>query len=125
MAAAERAEYLAAWSFYPDPVVYDHCVDVYQGVPEPEPRRPTVREIILSVCKKHEVDIREVMSTTRTRRVVYCRMECCYEIRCNVLINGRPISLPEIARHLGGLDHTTVLYGIRKHAERNGLELPA
>lgn len=124
-ADAERLAYLASWDDQPPAVCYDHFVNVDQAIPEPEPRRPTIREIILAICEKHDVHIREVRSVSRTKRIAFCRMECAYEIRRTVLIRGRPISLPEIARHLGGLDHTTVLYGIRKHAQRNGLEVPA
>lgn len=123
--AEDFAAHLAAWSDYAPPAAYDHFVNEDQHVPEPEPRRPSIREIILAVCQKHQVHIREVRSAGRTKRIAFCRMECAYEIRNTVLVRGRMISLPEIARHLGGLDHTTVLYGIRKHAERNGLVVPA
>jgi chromosomal replication initiation ATPase DnaA len=53
----------------------------------------------------------------RQPHIVRCRKECCYELRRTITIQGRQISLPEIGRHLGGLDHATVLYSIRKHAE--------
>jgi chromosomal replication initiation ATPase DnaA len=34
------------------------------------------------------------------------------------------MSLPQIGRRLGGRDHTTVLHGIRRHCELNGLPYP-
>lgn len=37
---------------------------------------------------------------------------------------GTTLSLPQIGARLGGKDHTTVLSGVRRHAERNGLPLP-
>ncbi|MBN9434011.1 MAG: hypothetical protein J0I45_16390 [Bosea sp.] len=34
------------------------------------------------------------------------------------------LSLPEIAERLGGMDHTSIIHGIRRHSERTGLPLP-
>jgi hypothetical protein len=97
--------------------------------PEPEAEepeddgRPTVRSVMRAVCTKHRVSRTELLSMSRQKRIILCRQECCYELRRSILIQGRQISLPEIGRHLGGLDHTTVMHGIKQHAKRLGVEL--
>jgi hypothetical protein len=100
--------------------------------PEPEPveqtepemsdlpyATPTVRSVILSVCAKHGVSKEQLLSKSRVTRIVRCRQECCHTLRhSGIVINGEPISLLIIARHLGKLDHTTVLHSIRVHEAR-------
>lgn len=96
---------------------------VVEEVQEPEPQidtlKPTTaRGIILAVCRKHGVKYDELMSMSRRPHIVQCRQECCYVLRhSDIRVLGKIMSLPAIGRHLGGLDHTTVLYSIRKHAK--------
>lgn len=102
------------WPDYREPVPYETmCFG-------PTAARPlTAREIIDEVVKKHGVARAELASASRRGPVTAARREASWRIRHEVLVNGRQISLPEIARHLGGRDHTTVLYNIRRHeAER-------
>ena len=74
----------------------------------------TAREIIDQVAIKHGVSRDDIASRSRRAGVVDARSEACWRIRNEVLVNGRQISLPEIARFMGGRDHTTILHGIRK-----------
>lgn len=89
--------------------------------PEPAaiyPQKPTSSAALITmICAKHGITRDELMSMSRGRDIVRCRQECCYELRQRIEIKGEPISLPAIGRLLGGLDHTTVLHGIRKHAQ--------
>lgn len=77
-------------------------------------RKVTCRQIIAEVCLARGVHPRDLYSMSRSRPIVAVRQECCWRIRNEVLVQGRQISLPEIGRQLGGLDHTTVLHSIRK-----------
>jgi hypothetical protein len=79
------------------------------------PRPLTAREIIDEVVARHGVDRAELAGSSRRAPVTAARREASWRIRHEVLVNGRQISLPEIARHLGGRDHTTVLYNIRRY----------
>lgn len=96
---------------YREPVPYETM--------EYAPSRLTAREIIDAVVAKHGVSRTELAGSSRRAPVTAARREASWRIRHEVLVNGRQISLPEIARHLGGRDHTTVLYNIRRYeAER-------
>ena len=93
---------------------YDRVVAQVDEAIDGEPRKITCRQIIAEVCFARGVHPRDLMSMSRSRPIVAVRQECCWRMRNEVTILGRQISLPEIGRHLGGLDHTTVLHSIRK-----------
>lgn len=80
-----------------------------------EPRRLTAREIIDQVTIKHGISRSDLAGSSRRHAITAARREVSWRIRQEVTVNGRQISLPEIARHLGGRDHTTVLYNIRRY----------
>jgi chromosomal replication initiation ATPase DnaA len=69
-------------------------------------------DILIEVSEKHSVPAAEILSSRRHKAIVHARHEafwrCKYETTC---------SLPQIAR-LFNVDHTTVLNGVRVHAER-------
>lgn len=98
------------WPDYSEPAPYDT-----QEFATPAPSRLTARDIIDVVVKKHGVSRDELAGSSRRAPVTAARREASWRIRHEVLVNGRQISLPEIARHLGGRDHTTVLYNIRRY----------
>ncbi len=78
----------------------------------------TVADILEAVARHHGLSKNMLRSERRMRQVSYARHEVSYwAARLSTL------SLPSIGNHMGGRDHTTVLYGIRSHAERNGLPL--
>lgn len=69
--------------------------------------------IACAVAKAHGFTFRELVSRRRHRGLVRARWHAMWEIK-----NNTPLSYPEIGRVLGGLDHTTVLHGVRRHQER-------
>jgi hypothetical protein len=100
-----------AWPDYREPAPYD-TMELGPAVAHPT----TAREIIDEVVAKHRISRVELSGSSRRAPVTAARREASWRIRHEVLVNGRQISLPEIARHLGGRDHTTVLYNIRRYA---------
>jgi hypothetical protein len=98
------------WPDYREPAPYD-TMEYGTAVPRPV----TAREIIDAVVAKHGIELTELAGSSRRAPVTAARREASWRIRHEVLVNGRQISLPEIARHLGGRDHTTVLYNIRRY----------
>jgi hypothetical protein len=100
-----------AWPDYREPAPYD-TMEFGPAVARPT----TAREIIDEVVAKHRITRVELSGSSRRAPVTAARREASWRIRHEVLVNGRQISLPEIARHLGGRDHTTVLYNIRRYA---------
>ena len=84
---------------------------------KPEPRESTIGEIIASVASKYGLTIMELKGDRRSRRVSVPRQEIMYRAYTET-----GASLPTIGRSLGDRDHSTVLFGIRSHEARNGLE---
>lgn len=81
-------------------------------------RTPTVREIMLTVCDREGIPVKEMLSQGRNRRLTTLRHEIMYLAASMTLL-----SLPTIGRAMNR-DHTSVLHGIREHAARNNLRLP-
>ena len=83
-----------------------------------DPDQPvTVWTVMRAACKKHRLTMEQLRSSSRRRDIIMARQECFYAMRHEVPWLGRRMSLPEIA-HLFGMDHTTILHGIRQHAKR-------
>ena len=77
------------------------------------------RDIIAQVCLKHEITRRDFMSDERWPHLVKARHEAFYLARSEL-----KMSYPNIAKIMGKKDHTTILHGVKKHAERTGLPVP-
>jgi hypothetical protein len=91
-----------------------------EGDTMPTAMRRPILEIAQEIADFYDVTMVELCSERRTGIIVEARHACFYAVSAE-----RPdMSLPEIGRRLGGRDHTTVLHGIRRHAERHGLPLP-
>lgn len=71
------------------------------------------KEIVAEVCAKHKVSLLDLQSIRRSKGLPEARHEAMYRMR-----HETSMSLPEIGRRLGGRDHTTVIFGIRRHEER-------
>lgn len=79
----------------------------------PLPDAEKWKSIIAEVCEKHGIDWIEMASHRRSVPVVIARHEAMYRMR-----KETTMSLPAIGRKLGGKDHATVLFGIRRHEQR-------
>lgn len=71
------------------------------------------------VAEKHDITVRAIESRRRWKAIVQARQECMYRLRVELGLNKC-----RIGRILGGVDHTTVLYGIGCHALLHGLPYP-
>lgn len=69
--------------------------------------------IAKEVCQKHGITKLEFMSKRRRPVFNMARQEFMYRARNETLY-----SFPQIARFLGGRDHTTVMHGVRAHEKR-------
>lgn len=53
------------------------------------------------------------------------RFECYYRIKTEVVMaDGNAPSYPQIGKWFAGRDHTTIMHGVRRWAEMNGLAVP-
>lgn len=81
----------------------------------PASRRRLVCE---EVCKKHKIPVAEVLGKSRTAPIIRARQEVMYEL----CMRFPTVPIAEIGRFLKR-DHTTVLHGIKQHAQRNNLPI--
>lgn len=84
-----------------------HLIDGSTEIPVR--RHPTIREIQEAVAKHFRTPLIEMWSARRCREVARPRQVSMYLCRCLT-----PRSMPEIGRHHGHRDHTTVLHAIRQ-----------
>ncbi len=75
-------------------------------------RRVKVEDIQRVVSKHYNVSKQDLLSSRRTRSIVWPR-----QIAMFLSKTMTPRSLPEIGRRFGGRDHTTVLHAVRKVEE--------
>lgn len=75
--------------------------------------RVTMSAILDEVAAKHRVPPAAIRGPRRYHQFVLARQEAMYRCREEA---GK--SFPQIAAFLGRKDHTTVLYGVRRHRER-------
>ena len=86
--------------------------------PSPAPILPQrVRFVLQRISALHEVPIEAMLGRRRSARVLAARRHAWAEIRKLIKPDGRPVSSVQIGQWFG-VDHTTVLYGLRQH--RNG-----
>ncbi|MDC9701605.1 MAG: chromosomal replication initiator protein DnaA [Alphaproteobacteria bacterium] len=88
------------------PVAEGLVRDLVQNV---DPKRVRIEQIQRVVAKHFNISRQELISSRRSRAIVYPRQICMYLAKT---MTDR--SLPEIGRRFGGRDHTTVLHAIRK-----------
>lgn len=74
---------------------------------------PTMRSICLEVCREYGVTLEQLRGPQKAQRFTRPRQAAMWRLATD----GR-WSLPQIGQYLGHRDHTTVLYGRRRHAAR-------
>jgi hypothetical protein len=75
--------------------------------------------IIAEIAQKRGVSFVNVMGKSQVRSTCVVRDECFYELRMQT-----KLSLPQIGRLVGGRDHSSVFWGIKRHAARIGADVP-
>lgn len=117
--AARRLEAKRALPPPPPPVIEEP-----PPPPPPAPPKPSVfdklaahvplwKEIQLEVCAKHGVDLaKEIYADKRLRKYTLARQEIFYRLRYDA-----KMSLMDISKKMKR-DHTTVMSGINRHAQR-------
>ena len=83
--------------------------DLVFGKPNIETTPFKIEDIYRAVARDYGVSKLDLLSSRRTKDVVRPRQVAMYLAK---ILTGR--SLPEIARRMGGRDHTTALHSVRK-----------
>ncbi len=90
-------------------VTMDLVQDCLADILRASDRKVTVDEIIRKVADHYNVRLSDILSQRRNRAIARPRQVGMYLTK---MLTAK--SLPEIGRHFGGRDHTTVLYAVRK-----------
>lgn len=81
------------------------------------------RDIAIEVAARYQVPLAAIVGPSRKRTAVVPRNEAFYLIKTTISpTNGDFPSYPQVAKWFGR-DHTTVLYGARRHAKLHDLPL--
>lgn len=92
----------------------------WEGGPEMMP--PTVplwKQIVIEVAERERIPILDLMSDFREKHVVAARGEIFYRMR-----HECGLSYPEIGKRMGNRDHSTVIWGVKRHAQTIGGKSP-
>lgn len=90
------------------------AVEVLDGLyPNVQPERRSVREIQQATCEHFEIELGDLLSSSRATRVTWPRQVAMYLAR-----ELTDETLPAIGRGFGGRNHTTVLHACRRTTER-------
>lgn len=71
------------------------------------------RKIIAECAREAGLKVEDLTGPRRTFAIAVPRQKAMWRLQSEL-----GWSLPRIGRHLGGRDHTTVLHGVRRHAQR-------
>lgn len=90
-------------------------LNIFNAIPAAVPPAPrqAVWEIVDAVATKHCLTRVQILSTNRQRSISHPRHEAMYELR-----KRTNMSLAQIGRVFGGMDHTSIVHGIRAHTAR-------
>jgi chromosomal replication initiation ATPase DnaA len=104
---------------------YSHVCSLPPTVMRPimTPRALITGEIIRRCADDHGLTVARMLDcSNKTRPIARARFDCMARLRDLRRTDGAPrFSLPQIGRMLGGLDHTSVLHGLRRWAEINAM----
>ncbi len=93
-------------------ITIDLVQDCLADILKSTDKRVTLDQIIKTTCEYYKIRQNDITGSSRARAVARPRQMAMY---LSKTLTSR--SYPEIARKLGGRDHTTVLYGVRKIEE--------
>lgn len=85
--------------------------------------KSSMREIVEEIAGQYRITYDEVVGPSRQKCYIEARHHAFYVLWEKSRLNSgtRRWSSPQIGRHFGGRDHTTVFHGARRYAEKNGL----
>jgi len=83
-------------------------------------RRPTLRYLLEEVAEEYDLKPSLILGLLKTAHIAQARQDFMWRARQMKWSDGSPrYSYPQIGDFLGR-DHTTVIHGVRRHAERLG-----
>lgn len=86
---------------------------LYHSIAVGQSPRSLMGDIVGPIARSHGVSVEALRGPSRLRHIVVARHEAMAALRAT----GR-YSYPRIGKFFGGRDHTTVIYGERRHHAR-------
>ena len=93
----------------PSPVVSHFA---WEGGPEISMAEPVYKRILREVAEKHGVTVNDILSPRRSNPIVHARQEAAWRMKTETAF-----SYPEIGRRMGGKDHTTIMWAVKRYEE--------
>lgn len=100
----------------------EQVLSLWHGAVQIPPPNPSSQDILKAVAWQHQLSVAELLSPIRQKRYVRARWEAMHLLKVTPKPSGSMRSLPEIGRLMGGMDHTSVLHGLRRREEENRLK---
>ncbi len=94
----------------------EQALSIWHGMVDLPEKYPSAQQILSEVAWRHDMSVAEMLSPNRERRYARARWDAMHLLRSTPRGGGFKRSLIEIAR-LMGMDHTTVLHGLRRREE--------
>lgn len=95
----------------PRPAVVRRPPPLTPVIPSPSPTARRYVHVLHEVATRHGVEVQDIVGRSRAKRLVAARQEAFY------LMKEHGYSMSQIGRFCNR-DHTTVMHGIEKHAEK-------
>lgn len=81
--------------------------------------RKTAKQVIAEVAALNNLEVADlVTSSSRVRKFSWPRQQAMFE----VYLQCPHLSYPAIAKAFGGMDHTTIIHGVKEHCKRSGFD---
>ncbi len=77
------------------------------------PAKRSMRDIATEIAEQNGFKLHDLVGVSRCQPVARVRHQAFHAI----MATGR-FSTPQVGRFFGGRDHTTIIHGVRRHAER-------
>ena len=78
-----------------------------------------LQQVMRDVSVTRGVSIVDIMGTSRIKHIAHARQEVAWRMRQAKDEHGKPrFSFPQIAKWMGGLDHSTIVHAVKAHEGR-------
>lgn len=116
-ASSLRAALAVLAGLIDDPQPFMNCARAIQVRKAQSGKRILMADIVYEVCLKYGLTHAELVSPGRTKKYSYPRQEVMFR----VFTECPHVSYKEMAKRLGGRDHTTCVHGVQSHSRRIGI----
>lgn len=88
-------------------------ITIHEPAAPPSDSPESKRALVARIAAAYDVTVDDVRGPSRVRSIARARQHVMHE-----MVSLGRWSLPQIGQYLGDRDHTTVLHGYRRHAQR-------